>query len=93
MFRRRQLRETGEAFPDSLLSGIERKTGWTMAEQAGLAGPGEVEREEGLAAFGLAADDADGLGAHSPSMSHCCRRGRSSSSTGLRVRVMKPVTA
>ena len=29
----------GGAFPDGLLSGIERKTGWIMAEQAGLARP------------------------------------------------------
>lgn len=32
---RRELRETGAAFLDGLLSGIERKTGWLMAEQAG----------------------------------------------------------
>ena len=39
VFRRRELRETAGAFIDSLLSGIERKTGWLMAEQAGLARP------------------------------------------------------
>ena len=38
-FRRRELRETGAAFLDGLLSGIERKTGWQMSEQAGLARP------------------------------------------------------
>jgi SRSO17 transposase len=38
-FRRRELRETGGAFLDGLLSGIERKTGWLMAEQAGLERP------------------------------------------------------
>ena len=38
-FRRRELRETGGAFVDGLLSGIERKTGWLMAEQAGLERP------------------------------------------------------
>lgn len=36
---RRELRETGAAFLDGLLSGIERKTGWLMAEQAGAARP------------------------------------------------------
>ena len=32
---RRELKETSGAFLDGLLSGIERKTGWLMAEQAG----------------------------------------------------------
>ncbi|MER8608911.1 hypothetical protein NKH48_35590, partial [Mesorhizobium sp. M1233] len=32
---RRELRETGADFLDGLLSGIERKTGWLMAEQSG----------------------------------------------------------
>ena len=36
---RRELRETGAAFLDGLLSGIERKTGWLMAEQAGAEQP------------------------------------------------------
>jgi SRSO17 transposase len=36
---RRELRETSAAFLDGLLSGIERKTGWLMAEQAGAARP------------------------------------------------------
>jgi len=39
VFRRRALRETGGAFLDALLSGIERKTGWLMAEQAGAERP------------------------------------------------------
>lgn len=39
VFRRRELKETGGAFLDGLLSGIERKTGWLMAEQAGLERP------------------------------------------------------
>ena len=39
VFGRRELRETGGAFVDGLLSGAERKTGWLMAEQAGLARP------------------------------------------------------
>lgn len=39
MFGRRELRETGSAFLDGLLSGVERKTGWLMAEQAGAVRP------------------------------------------------------
>nr|WP_244564411.1 hypothetical protein [Rhizobium sullae] len=36
VFWRRELKETGCAFLDGLLCGIERKTGWLMAEAAGL---------------------------------------------------------
>ncbi|RWM43068.1 MAG: IS701 family transposase [Mesorhizobium sp.] len=36
---RRELRETGADFLDGLLSGIERKTGWLMAEQSGAGRP------------------------------------------------------
>lgn len=39
MFRRRELKETGVPFLDGLLSGIERKTCWLMAELAGLERP------------------------------------------------------
>lgn len=39
VLRRRELKETAGAFLDGLLSGIERKTGWLMAEQAGLERP------------------------------------------------------
>jgi SRSO17 transposase len=39
VFGRCELRETGGAFLDGLLSGIARKTGWLMAEQAGLERP------------------------------------------------------
>lgn len=39
VFRRRELKQTGGAFLEGLLSGIERKTGWLMAEQAGLERP------------------------------------------------------
>lgn len=39
VLRRRELRETGAAFLDGLLSGIERKTGWLMAEQSGAERP------------------------------------------------------
>jgi SRSO17 transposase len=38
-FGRRELRETGAAFVDGLLSGVERKTGWLMAEQSGAERP------------------------------------------------------
>jgi len=38
-FKRREAREMSGAFIDGLLSGAERKTGWLMAEQAGLASP------------------------------------------------------
>lgn len=39
VFGRRELRGTGAAFLDGLLSGVERKTGWLMAEAAGLERP------------------------------------------------------
>ena len=39
VFRRRELKETAGAFLNGLLSGIERKTGWLLAEQAGLERP------------------------------------------------------
>ena len=39
LFGRRELRASCGAFLDGLLSGVERKTGWLMAEQAGLERP------------------------------------------------------
>ena len=39
MFPRQELRETSGHFLDGLLSGIERKTGWLMSEQAGFERP------------------------------------------------------
>jgi SRSO17 transposase len=39
VFPRRELQETFGLFVDGLLSGIGRKTGWLMAEQAGLERP------------------------------------------------------
>jgi SRSO17 transposase len=39
VFGRRELRDTGAAFLDGLLSGVERKTGWLMAEQSGAERP------------------------------------------------------
>ncbi len=40
---RRELRETGAAFLDGLLSGVERKTGWLMAEQSGAERPHRMQ--------------------------------------------------
>ncbi len=56
VFRRREVKETGGAFLDGLLSGIARKTGWQMAEQAGLERPW---RMQGL--LGRSRWEADGL--------------------------------
>ncbi len=39
VFSRSEVRQTAGAFIDGLLSGVERKTGWLMAEQAGLDRP------------------------------------------------------
>lgn len=56
VFRRRELKETGAAFIDGLLSGIARKTGWLMAEQAGLERPWRMQ-----ALLGRSHWDADEL--------------------------------
>jgi SRSO17 transposase len=74
VFPRQELRETSGHFLDGLLSGIERKTGWLMAEQAGLARPYRMQsllgrsqwNEEGLrdavrAYVVEALGDADGV--------------------------------
>ena len=42
-FKRSEQRETAKAFVEGLLSGAERKTGWMLAEQAGLAKPYRVQ--------------------------------------------------
>lgn len=39
VFGRAELRRTASAFLDGLLSGVERKTGWLMSEQAGMERP------------------------------------------------------
>lgn len=39
LFGRWELRETGAAYLDGLLSGVERKTRWLLAEQAAAARP------------------------------------------------------
>ena len=56
VFGRREVRETGSAFLDGLLSGIARKTGWMMAEQAGLSRPWRMQ-----ALLGRSRWDADAL--------------------------------
>ena len=43
VLRRRELRETGGAFLDGLLSGVERETGWLMAEQSGVERPYRIQ--------------------------------------------------
>ena len=43
VFGRREVRETAGAFLDGLLSGVERKTGWLLAEQAGLEHPTRMQ--------------------------------------------------
>jgi len=42
-FGRRELRETGGAFLDGLLSGVSRKTGWMLSEQAGFEHPARIQ--------------------------------------------------
>ena len=50
-----------------VLGGVEQHASWVGHGEAAQAGPargdgdGQIEGEEGFAAFGLAADDADGL--------------------------------
>ena len=56
MFGRRELRETGGAFLDGLLSGVVRKTGWLLAEQAGAARPYRMQSLLGRSQW-----QADGL--------------------------------
>jgi SRSO17 transposase len=43
VFGRPQVRATASAFIDGLLSGVARKTGWQLAEQAGLAKPYRIQ--------------------------------------------------
>jgi SRSO17 transposase len=51
VFSRLELRETAGAFIDGLLSGVERKTGWLMAEQAGLDRPYRMQSLLGRATW------------------------------------------
>lgn len=42
-FRRSEQRASASVFIDGLLSGVERKTGWMLAEEAGLARPYRIQ--------------------------------------------------
>ncbi len=42
-FKRSEQRVTAGGFIDGLLSGVERKTGWMLAEEAGLDRPYRVQ--------------------------------------------------
>ena len=55
-FGRRETQETAGAFLEGLLSGIERKTGWLMSEQAGLERPYRMQSLLGRSSW-----SADGL--------------------------------
>ena len=43
VFGRSEVRDTAGIFLDGLLSGVERKTGWLLAEQAGLERPYRIQ--------------------------------------------------
>ncbi|MFV0332839.1 MAG: IS701 family transposase [Tropicimonas sp.] len=43
VFRRSEQRLSAGAFIDGLLSGVERKTGWMLAEEAGFAQPSRIQ--------------------------------------------------
>jgi SRSO17 transposase len=57
VFGRRELKETSGVFLNGLLSGIGRKTGWMMAEQAGAARPYRMQSLLGRSRW-----EADDLG-------------------------------
>jgi SRSO17 transposase len=50
-FGRAETRGSAGAFIDGLLSGVERKTGWMLAEQAGLARPYRIQSLLGRSAW------------------------------------------
>src|SRR3954449_6523954 len=56
VFGRAETRETAGAFLDGLLSGVARKTGWLLAEQAGLERPYRMQ-----SLLGRSHRDADAL--------------------------------
>src|SRR4051812_9081326 len=56
VFGRAETRETAGAFLDGLLSGVGRKTGWLLAEQAGLERPYRMQSLLGRSPW-----DADAL--------------------------------
>src|SRR4051794_11739383 len=47
VFGRAEVRATAGAFLDGLLSGVARKTGWLLAEQAGLGRPDRMQSAAG----------------------------------------------
>lgn len=55
MFRRSEQRSSARAFFDGLLSGAERKTGWMLAEEAGLEQPYRIQSLPGRSIW--SADD------------------------------------
>src|SRR4051812_36118699 len=56
VFGRAEVRATAGAFLDGLLSGVARKTGWLLAEQAGLERPYRMQSLLGRSRW-----DADAL--------------------------------
>src|SRR4051794_37549146 len=69
VFGRAETRETAGAFLDGLLSGVARKTGWLLAEQAGLDRPHRMQSLLGRSRWGaegrrgpLRADGVEGPG-------------------------------
>ena len=56
VFVRSEVRRSAEAFIDGVLSGIARKTGWQLAEQAGLGRPYRMQSLLGRSCW-----DADAL--------------------------------
>src|SRR4051812_50168506 len=55
VFGRAEVRETAGAFLDGLLSGVARKTGWLLAEQAGLDRPYRMQSLLGGSRWGAGA--------------------------------------
>lgn len=56
---RLETRRSAGAFLDGVLSGVERKTGWMLSEQAGLSGPYRLQSLLGRSSW--SADDLCGL--------------------------------
>ena len=52
LFGRRELRETAAAFLDGVLSGVERKTGWLLAERSGAERPYRMQSLLGRSRWG-----------------------------------------
>jgi SRSO17 transposase len=77
VLRRRELKETSGAFLDGLLSGIARKTGWLMAEQAGAERPYRMQSLLGRSRWDaeLLSDEVRGYAIDAPGgprrSSHC----------------------